>query len=135
MSISLDLVLLLLYFMFCRKLVEISKKMNLAPPCRNRAHFTRTVHICVRTVQTCTDRANHFWKQIQFGQSLLSVGRSFLGIQRREKRGDSRDIRQERRRLGFPSSGRPILGGSEPIFGVSKRRARSMHRNSEGDKL
>jgi len=51
MSISLDLVLLLLYFMFCRKLVEISKKMNLAPPCTDRAHFTRTVHMC-------TDRAN-----------------------------------------------------------------------------
>ena len=31
--------------------MEISKKMNLAPPCTDRAHFTRTVHMC-------TDRAN-----------------------------------------------------------------------------
>ena len=44
MNISLDLVLLLLHFLFCRKLVEISKKMNLAPLCTDRAHFTRTVY-------------------------------------------------------------------------------------------
>ena len=52
MSISLDLVLLLLYFLFCRKLVEISKKMNLAPLYTDRAYYARVVYT------PCSDRAH-----------------------------------------------------------------------------
>ena len=39
MSISLDLVLLMLYFLFCRKLVRIRKKMNLAPLYTDHAYL------------------------------------------------------------------------------------------------
>ena len=62
MSISLDLVLLLLYFLFCRKLVEISKKMNLAPLYTDRAYLLRPCTQLTRTEHICSDRAKQIWK-------------------------------------------------------------------------
>ena len=62
MSISLDLVLLLLYFLFCRKLVEISKKMNLAPLYTDRAYLLGPCTPLARTEHICSDRAKQIWK-------------------------------------------------------------------------
>ena len=62
MSISLDLVLLLLYFLFCRKLVEISKKMNLTPLYTNRAYLLGSCTPLARTEHICSGRVQQIWK-------------------------------------------------------------------------